>query len=343
MRHYVRLSQKNYAIDLGIYPLGSCTMKYNPRLNEAAARLPGFADIHPLQPASTRARRAGADPRARPLAARDHRHALRRDEPQGRRAWRALRHDGDQGGACRSRRGAQQGAGAGIGARHQPGDRGAARLFGGLRAGAPRRDRRGGGRAREARGECGRGRGADADQSQHLRHLRAAGGGDRRRPCTRPAATSTATAPTSTPSWARRSRANSASTPCTSTCTRPSPRRMAAAGRAPGRWCCRRRSRRSRRFPSWCATARRFRLVEHAADAGEAKPFGRMTRLPRADGHVRARLRVDALARLRRHAAGLRGRGAERQLRARLAEGHDERSPSPTIRRCTRRFSTTAS
>jgi glycine dehydrogenase subunit 2 len=53
MRHYVRLSQKNYAIDLGIYPLGSCTMKHNPRLNEKAARLPGFADIHPLQPEST--------------------------------------------------------------------------------------------------------------------------------------------------------------------------------------------------------------------------------------------------------------------------------------------------
>ena len=53
MRHYVRLSQKNYAIDLGIYPLGSWTMKYNPRLNEAAARYPGFAEIHPLQPMST--------------------------------------------------------------------------------------------------------------------------------------------------------------------------------------------------------------------------------------------------------------------------------------------------
>ncbi len=52
MRHYVRLSQKNYAIDMGIYPLGSCTMKHNPRLNEAAARLPGFSDIHPLQPTS---------------------------------------------------------------------------------------------------------------------------------------------------------------------------------------------------------------------------------------------------------------------------------------------------
>jgi glycine dehydrogenase subunit 2 len=53
MRHYVRLSQKNYAIDMGIYPLGSCTMKHNPRLNEKLARLPGFADIHPLQPQST--------------------------------------------------------------------------------------------------------------------------------------------------------------------------------------------------------------------------------------------------------------------------------------------------
>ena len=53
MRHYVRLSQKNHAIDLAIYPLGSCTMKHNPRLNEKMARLPGFSDIHPLQPVST--------------------------------------------------------------------------------------------------------------------------------------------------------------------------------------------------------------------------------------------------------------------------------------------------
>ncbi|MBV1707709.1 MAG: aminomethyl-transferring glycine dehydrogenase subunit GcvPB [Hyphomicrobiales bacterium] len=53
MRHYVRLSQKNYSIDAGLYPLGSCTMKHNPRLNEKMARLPGFSDIHPLQPQST--------------------------------------------------------------------------------------------------------------------------------------------------------------------------------------------------------------------------------------------------------------------------------------------------
>ena len=49
VRHFTRLSQKNYAIDGGIYPLGSCTMKHNPRLNEKIARLPGFADVHPLQ------------------------------------------------------------------------------------------------------------------------------------------------------------------------------------------------------------------------------------------------------------------------------------------------------
>ncbi len=53
VRHYTRLSRQNYAIDLGLFPLGSCTMKHNPRLNEKVARLPGFADIHPLQPADT--------------------------------------------------------------------------------------------------------------------------------------------------------------------------------------------------------------------------------------------------------------------------------------------------
>jgi glycine dehydrogenase subunit 2 len=53
VRHFTRLSQKNYAIDSGLYPLGSCTMKHNPRLNEKLARLPGFADLHPLQPEAT--------------------------------------------------------------------------------------------------------------------------------------------------------------------------------------------------------------------------------------------------------------------------------------------------
>ncbi|NLB43089.1 MAG: aminomethyl-transferring glycine dehydrogenase subunit GcvPB [Clostridiales bacterium] len=53
IRHYTNLSQKNYAVDLGIYPLGSCTMKYNPKINEEAARMAGCAQGHPLQPAET--------------------------------------------------------------------------------------------------------------------------------------------------------------------------------------------------------------------------------------------------------------------------------------------------
>lgn len=53
IRHFTRLSQLNYGIDLGFYPLGSCTMKYNPKVNEETCRLPGFAFVHPLQPVET--------------------------------------------------------------------------------------------------------------------------------------------------------------------------------------------------------------------------------------------------------------------------------------------------
>lgn len=53
VRHFTRLSQKNYCVDLGIYPLGSCTMKYNPKLNEEAIRLFGFSQLHPMQPVET--------------------------------------------------------------------------------------------------------------------------------------------------------------------------------------------------------------------------------------------------------------------------------------------------
>ena len=52
IRHFTRLSTWNYAIDLGMYPLGSCTMKYNPRINEAVARIEGLAEAHPYQPES---------------------------------------------------------------------------------------------------------------------------------------------------------------------------------------------------------------------------------------------------------------------------------------------------
>ncbi len=50
VRHFTRLSTWNYGVDSGFYPLGSCTMKYNPKLNEVAARLPGFAQVHPYTP-----------------------------------------------------------------------------------------------------------------------------------------------------------------------------------------------------------------------------------------------------------------------------------------------------
>jgi glycine dehydrogenase subunit 2 len=53
VRHYVRLSQLNYAVDIGLYPLGSCTMKYNPKANEKAAQETSFSNLHPLQPLET--------------------------------------------------------------------------------------------------------------------------------------------------------------------------------------------------------------------------------------------------------------------------------------------------
>ncbi len=53
VRHFVKLSQLNYAIDKGFYPLGSCTMKYNPKIDEDTARLPGFAQLHPMQDPNT--------------------------------------------------------------------------------------------------------------------------------------------------------------------------------------------------------------------------------------------------------------------------------------------------
>ena len=49
VRHYTNLSNKNFGVDTGFYPLGSCTMKYNPKINEEIAAMPEFAGLHPLQ------------------------------------------------------------------------------------------------------------------------------------------------------------------------------------------------------------------------------------------------------------------------------------------------------
>ena len=176
MRHYVRLSQKNYAIDMGLYPLGSCTMKHNPRLNEKMARLPGFADVHPLQPVSTVPGALELIAECAPLAVRRDGHGGRRHEPEGRRPWRTLRHDGDQGGPRRPWRGPLHRAGPGIRPRHQPGDRGTARLQG-RRHSRPRG--RNGRSRRRHRAPVGRRRRHHADQPEHLRPLRARHRGDR--------------------------------------------------------------------------------------------------------------------------------------------------------------------
>ena len=52
-RHYTALAKQTHGVNDGFYPLGSCTMKYNPRINEEMAALPGFTQIHPLQPVDT--------------------------------------------------------------------------------------------------------------------------------------------------------------------------------------------------------------------------------------------------------------------------------------------------
>ena len=86
VRHFTRLSQLNYSIDTGFYPLGSCTMKYNPKINEEAARLPGFAFIHPLQPIETVQGNLAADVRAAGMAQGDRRFCRRHPAAGGRRA-----------------------------------------------------------------------------------------------------------------------------------------------------------------------------------------------------------------------------------------------------------------
>ena len=53
IRHFTNLSKKNFGVDEGFYPLGSCTMKYNPKINEDMARIPGLVNVHPYQPEET--------------------------------------------------------------------------------------------------------------------------------------------------------------------------------------------------------------------------------------------------------------------------------------------------
>ena len=284
-----------------LFPLGSCTMKHNPRLNEKMARLPGFADIHPLQPESTV---QGAleliDELAHWLKTLTGMPAVAMS-PEGRRAWRALRHDGDQGRAGGARRQARSASWC-RNPRTAPTRRPRpARLSRRGRPGArrrPRRSRRGEG---EARPRCRR---DHADQPQHLRAVRARYHRDRRRGPRRRRLSSIATAPISTPSSAGCAPAISASTPCTSICTRRSRRRTAAAAPAPARSCCPRRWRRSCRCRTSCM-ARTAACAGRAARSdggGTPRRFGRLNAF-----HGQMGMFMRALAYMMSHGAdGLR-------------------------------------
>ena len=91
VRHYNRISRRNFDLDTGFYPLGSCTMKHNPRLNERVAALPGHARLHPAQDPKPRPGRARADVEPAAGAGRDLRPAARQPAALGRLARRARR------------------------------------------------------------------------------------------------------------------------------------------------------------------------------------------------------------------------------------------------------------
>ena len=130
IRHFTRMSTWNYAVDYGMYPLGSCTMKYNARINEVVARLDGLAGAHPYQPeklsqGALRIMKALADQLieitgmdAITLAARS------------RRAWRNDRHPAGAFVSRVERESAQEDPHPRLGARHQPRHRGDLRLPG---------------------------------------------------------------------------------------------------------------------------------------------------------------------------------------------------------------------
>ena len=177
----------------GFYPLGSCTMKHNPRLNERVAALPGHARLHPAQ-----------DPRRaqgalelmwllQRLAVGDLRPAARQPPALGRLPRRARRPAADPRVPRRPRRAADQGPDPRHRPRHQPGDGDDGRLRG--RQGRDQRARRGRPR-RPARQGRRPGRLPDADQPQHARPVRREHRRDRRDRPRASAAPSTTTAPT---------------------------------------------------------------------------------------------------------------------------------------------------
>ena len=129
LRHFTRLSQRNFAIESQFYPLGSCTMKYNPKINEVVARFPGFAQIHPMAAAETCCRAlwrcfTSSKRMLAEISGMEHvsSAAVRR------RARRAHRFDADSRLSRGTRQSAQEYHRARHGARHQSGELDAVRL-----------------------------------------------------------------------------------------------------------------------------------------------------------------------------------------------------------------------
>ena len=87
IRHFTHLSRENYSVDLGFYPLGSCTMKYNPKINEEAARQPGFSRLHPYLPSHRSTRRNGSSIRDAADHDRDRRHGCLLPAARSRSTW----------------------------------------------------------------------------------------------------------------------------------------------------------------------------------------------------------------------------------------------------------------
>ena len=137
LRHFLRLSQWNFGTATTFYPLGSCTMKYNPLANEVVARLPGFAGLHPLAPDATRRARCELMWELQEMLAEISGMDAVSLAAGGRRARRAHRHEDDPRLPPRPRRRAPTRAHPGERARHQSGERRAVRATACSRRGQP--------------------------------------------------------------------------------------------------------------------------------------------------------------------------------------------------------------
>ena len=275
MRYLKYLADKDYALDRGMIPLGSCTMKLNAATEMAAVTWPEFAGIHPFAPEADVEGYLDADRAARGLARRGHR--LRRGVAAAERriAGRARRAARDPRLPPRERRHRALGVPHPVErARHQRRQRRARRHEGRRRRVRRARQRRPRRPARQGRRARRRPRRAHGHLPVDARRVRARDPRDHAMPCTTPAGRSTSTARTSTPCSATPASATSAATSRTSTCTRRSASRTAAAAPASGRSRRRRTSRRScpgirsrsAAAPSNIVSAAPVRQPQHPAD-----------------------------------------------------------------------------